>query len=70
MQPARFGLDVKHNPGLFQKPRIDADVVQCQRANGVMLFSGGAGFVALEMRHHAHGHLQPLGQATAGAGGA
>ena len=44
---------------------------QFQRAHGVMLFSGGAGFVAnhLNLRHHAHGNFQPLAQATGRTGG-
>ena len=65
-QPARLGLGIKHNPGLFQYPRFDAFMVQAQqveRAHRVMLFCRGAGLVALNLRHNASGDFQPLGQA-------
>jgi hypothetical protein len=36
---------------------------QFQWAHGVVLFSGGAGLVSLDLSHHTYGHFQPLGQA-------
>ena len=50
MQLSRYGLGIKHNPGLFQNPRLDALMVhaqQVERAHAVMLFSGCARFMAL-----------------------
>ena len=60
------GLGVKHNPGLLQNPRLDALMVHAQqvkRAHAVVLLCGCARLVALNLRHHPGGHLQPFGQA-------
>ena len=74
-QPTRRYLGIKHNPRPLQNLCLNLFMVkpqQFQRAHGVMLFSGGAGFVAnhLNLRHHAHGNFQPLAQATGRTGGA
>ena len=57
---------IKHYPGLLQYPGLNLFMVhtqQLQGPHGVMLFSRGAWLVALNLRHHAHGHFKPLSQA-------
>ena len=70
-QPTRRSLGIKHNPRLLQSPSLDALMVQpqqLQRAHRVMLFRRGTGLVPLNLRHHANGYFQPLGQALESLG--
>lgn len=58
-QLALLAFGIKDNPGLFQNPRFDAAMVQrqqFQRAHGVVLFSGRAWLLALDLCHQ-----QPAG---------
>jgi hypothetical protein len=51
-QLARLCLGIKHNPGLSQYPPLDALMVhaqQVERPHAVMLFSGCAWLVALNL---------------------
>ena len=60
------GLRIKHNPGLFQNPRLHLFVVhvqQIQLAADVVLFAHALQGMALNLRSVSAGYVQPLAQA-------
>lgn len=59
------GFGIEHIPGLRKNPGFNLFVVdahQFQRSHRVVLFSRRTWLMALNLRHHASGNLQPLGQ--------